>query len=91
METWLNLNGVVLNECLTSLIVTLRLDALNLSKKLTEELTEAYEVVNNDLCLAILLNKIDNILIFALLVAPLSDKLTVTHVRLLDILTELDA
>ena len=35
VELWINLNSIVLYKSLTSLVVTLRLDALTLAKKLT--------------------------------------------------------
>ena len=90
VEVRLYLYCVALNKCLTSLVVTLRLNALNLAKKRTKELAEAYEVVYNNIVLAILLNDLYNILSLTLLLAPLSDELAVTHVRLLYILTKLD-
>ena len=41
----INLYCVVLNKFLARLVVTLRLDTLNLAKKLTKELTKTYEVI----------------------------------------------
>jgi hypothetical protein len=79
VELWVNLNSVGLNQSLASLIVTLRLDALNLAEQLAGQSTELNEVVYNNIALAILLNDLDNIVSLTLLVAPLSDKLAVTH------------
>ena len=75
VKLWVNLNSVGLDKLLTSIVVTLRLDTLNLTKKLTEQRTKLNKVIYNNISLAILLYKLDNILCLTLLVAPLSDKL----------------
>ena len=91
VELWLYGHTVVLNKCLTCLVVTLDLDALNLVEHLTEELAKSVVVVYNDVLLAILLNPLNYVILLALFVAPLCNHLTVTHMRLLNILAELDA
>ena len=68
VELRLNSYTVVLNKCLTSLVVTLTLDALYLVEHIAEELTKGVEVVYNDVLLAILLNPLDNVILLALLV-----------------------
>ena len=91
MKLGVYLYGISLNQSLTCLVVALRLDALYLAEKLTEQLTKTLEVVDYNILLAILRNPLDNILLLALLVAPLGNKLTVTHVVLLYGLAGFDA
>ena len=90
----INLNSIGLNELATCLEVALALDALNLGEQLAKEATKLLVVINLNECLAtslLVLHNLDNFVLLALFVAPLTDELAVAHVRLLDVFAWLDA
>ena len=91
VEIVVNLHSILLNQRLTGLEVALRLDALNLVELLAEDSTQLIEVVNYEVALAILNNPLHNVVLLTEVVCPLRDELTVTHVSLLNILTQLNA
>ena len=85
------LYGILLHELTTSLVVALRLDALNLGKQLAKEAAQLLVVVDLHEGLAIALHQFDYVVGLAVLIGPAGDELTVTHVGLLYGSTRLDA
>ena len=77
VELVVDLHGILLDQRLTCLEVTLRLDALNLTQLLAEDCTQLVEIIYNEVTLAILYNPLDNIVCLTELVSPLRDELAV--------------
>ena len=90
MKFWIDIYCICFNKSLSCFEVTFRLDALDLSKEVTEETAKCLEVVYYNICLAITYLLLDNIVCKTLLIAPVSDELTVLHMSLSILLTKLD-
>ena len=86
-----NLHGIVEDEFASGLVVALRTYALYFGEELAEEVAQGIIIVDFDVGLAVALDKLDNVVLLAVLVCPAGDELAVAHVRLLDVLARLDA
>ena len=91
MDFGIHFHTVGLNQLAASLVVTLALDALHLGEQLCEQATQFLVVIDADIGLTVTLHVLDDIVLLAMLIAPLADELAVTHVGLLDILARNDA
>ena len=91
MKFRIHVHSILHDKILAGLVVTLRLDSLNLSQKLSEQTAERLIVIDNEISLAALDLLLDDIVLQALLVAPGSDELTVLHVCLSNLAAEFNA
>ena len=83
--------SILLYKLLTSLKVSLRLDALNFCEEFAEKSAESFIVVNHEICLSVTYLLLDHVIGKSLLVAPVSDKLAVLHMSLGVLLAEFDS
>ena len=70
MDFRIYLYGILLYECLCAFEVALALNSLNLGKQFAEECAKLLEVANLNECLAVVLNKLDNVVGLTVLVSP---------------------
>ena len=82
VEGRVDVYGVVLNQVLACLVVTLGLDALNLGQEFGKEGAQLYIVVDHKVGLAVAYLLFDDVVLGTLLVAPLGNELAVLHVGL---------
>ena len=91
MQLGIDHDGVLLDQLAAGLVITLGFDALHLAEHLAEELAQFLEIVDHGIGLAVLADHFNHVVSLAAFVAPLGDQFAVAHVRLLDVLAQLDA
>ncbi len=91
MHGAIHLDAVGLDQRLAGLVVAFRLDALNLPELLGEDTTQRVVIVDDEVVFAVLFELLDNLFIAAHFERPRGDQLAIAHVRLLEILAQLDA
>ena len=82
MKLRIDIDCIFLDKRLSSSIVTLRLDSLDLCKKVAEENAESLIVIPDEICLSGTDLLLDHIVCKTLLIAPVCDELTVLHMCL---------
>ena len=90
VEVEVNLHSVSLDETFAFCVVAFRLNTLNLSEQVAKQATEFLIVVDDEVCLAVANNSLDDVVFQTFLIAPPADESAVLHVSLSDVLAEFD-
>ena len=89
MQVLVHLHSILLDHLFGGCIVTFRGDALDLSEEFSVETTQPLIVVDLQVMLAVALDDL-HLFVGGVLIDPVGYELTVTHVRLLDVLSRFD-